>query len=100
MKKGNIKKVILIAMALAVLLVLTGCDDSPHEEKVDEAVSSIGTNLTRYKIDEKWEYIVDNNTGVVYLYFTYEVPYQGYGGITVMLNADGTPVTRDQLNLQ
>ena len=100
MKKGNIKKVILIAMALAVLLVLTGCDDSPHEEKVDEAVPSIGTNLTRYKIDEKWEYIVDNNTGVVYLYFTYEVPYQGYGGITVMLNADGTPVTCDQLNLQ
>ena len=38
-------------------------------------------------------YAVDQISGVVYLY-SYE------GGVTVMLNADGTPVTKEQLGLK
>lgn len=40
-------------------------------------------------------YTVDKNTGVVYL------SYDGYRrhAITVMLNADGTPITAEQLGL-
>lgn len=40
-----------------------------------------------------FRYIIDENTGVVYL----QVYGGGAVGVTVMLNADGAPVTREQI---
>lgn len=40
------------------------------------------------------EYAVDQSTGVVYLYSW------SRGGVTIMLNPDGTPVTKEQLGLK
>ena len=42
---------------------------------------------------EVYQYMIDEDTSVVYL-----LRNGVKGGITVMLNADGTPVTEDQLN--
>ena len=41
-------------------------------------------------------YIVDKNTGVVYL--EYDAVYRH--ALTVMLNADGTPITAEQLGIK
>lgn len=42
-----------------------------------------------------WNYYVDENTGVIYIVYN---PMNARYGITPALNADGTPMTRDQLN--
>lgn len=47
-------------------------------------------------LDEGYQYLVDSNTGVVYI--EYSSGYQR--AITVMLNADGTPITADQLGIE
>ena len=72
------KKLMLAALLAAVML--TGCSN-----KKDFASENGGTGGCRY--------VVDNHTGVVY------IEYNGgyHGGITVALNADGTPVTKEQL---
>lgn len=44
-----------------------------------------------------WRYYVDENTGVIYIVYN---PMNARYGITVAYNADGTPITRDQLNHQ
>ena len=49
------------------------------------------------KPDDPYVYIVDTNTGVVYLKF--QDIYFGTA-ITVMLNSDGTPVTAEQLGIE
>jgi len=41
-------------------------------------------------------YTIDKRTGVVYLSYS----EYNHHGITVMLNADGTPVTADQLGIE
>lgn len=43
-----------------------------------------------------WRYYVDDSTGVVYITYGNSYSY----GITPALNADGKPITRDQLNNQ
>lgn len=48
-----------------------------------------GTGLPYY-------YLVDKNTGVVYLARS----YRGNYGITVMLNRDGTPVVAEQVGIE
>jgi len=52
-------------------------------------------NLTVYENSDDYRYVVDNNTGVVYLEFCSAGAY----GITIMLNPDGKPIMCDQLGL-
>ena len=89
------RKVIAILPLFALLLA--GCDMGTAGTKVSSQTSDL--RITVYAADassSKYYYVVDNRTGVVYLEF------EGYcrGGITVMLNPDGTPVTKDQLELR
>ena len=76
--------------------MLTGCEEG-------QSISTIGYS-TEYNVPDvsclakdtglyNYFYVIDNNTGVVYLQFS------GYrrAGITVALNADGTPMTVDQI---
>jgi len=81
-------------LILALLIVsLTGCHGVKAKEGLEEGYSPIGyPNVTEYG-DSKYYYIVDNNTGVVYLCYMY-----GYMcGITVMLDENGDPITVDDL---
>lgn len=68
------KKLILAAMLASVML--TGCD---IKEK----------DFREYSTGDYFSYVADEHTGVVYIYTNH--------GITVALNADGSPVAKDQL---
>lgn len=85
------KKLILAAILTAVML--TGCDAGRTGTKVEGGVYP---KITQYGVDTEdyaYFYAVDERTGVVYL-----VGQSYYRlGITVALNADGTPVTKEQL---
>ena len=86
----------ILTAVLAVSLFVTGCgflDNSDTKEKSQKPEPNIyetGTGFPGYS------YIVDKNTGVVYLY------YSGAqrAGLTVMVNTDGTPITADQLGIE
>lgn len=90
------KKTIAIICLTAMLFMLTGCGEGQS--------TSIPGYSSEYKVPNisiltndagpyNYFYVIDNNTGVVYLQFI------GYGraGITVALNSDGTPITIDQI---
>ena len=85
------KKLIAVICFIA-LMVLSGCDQEETQydykyQRPNIAFVSRRGNFYNYY------YIVDENTGVVYLQFD----GNRRAGITVMLNIDGTPVTVDQI---
>lgn len=86
----NYKKIMLL---LFCAVMLTGCG---HEIR---SVEADGPSLIRVDksmiLSDQYCYLIDENTGVVYL------EYHGTekAAITVMLNADGTPVTAQQLEI-
>lgn len=90
------KKLVLVIFA-TTLLFASGCDDGVNSKLENSSI--IGSpNVTQYAEDGtvcRYFYVVDNNTNVVYLQFS----GNHRAGITVMLNADGTPITVDQLGL-
>lgn len=92
---GSMKKKLVLAIFATTLLFASGCDDGAKSKLENSSI--VGSpDITQYAKDERtydYFYVVDNNTNVVYLQFS------GYrrAGITVMLNADGTPITVDQL---
>ena len=80
-------------LMLTMACVLTSCSPSN--------VDTNGDLIPRPKIltsenNEYYTYIVDKNTGVVYL--EYDSFYRH--ALTVMLNADGTPVIAEQLGIK
>ena len=81
------KKKIIAAIVTATLL-LTGCSDMANVSVSEEQDN---TEDTIVQVENGWEYRIyaDKDTGVMYLY-TYMGRNYG-GGLTVMLNADGTP---------
>ena len=85
------RKIILSALTLFMFI----CSISSCGKGIENSSKIVTPNLTIYDSANTYYYIVDNATNVVYLSYS-----RGYkGGITAMLNADGTPVTADQLGL-
>ena len=90
------KRFVIILILCTVFL--SGC--------TSQAILNLDNNITpnivacgvvnTLKDGGQYFYIIDKNTGVVYLAF------QGDRrcGISVMLNADGTPVTAEQLGIK
>lgn len=92
-----IKRIKIICACVMLSLLLSGC--AKNANKSDEDISSgITPNIlsTSNLDDGKYFYIVDKNTGVVYLC------YDGFRkyGMSVMLNRDGTPITAEQLEIK
>ena len=82
----------LLAVSVAAVL-LCGCDEN--------AVSWSESNAIRMNTDQRFvsDYssdslgvVVDSHTGVTYLTWTRGTGNSKVGGITVLLNRDGTPV--------
>ena len=86
------KKKIIAAIVTATLL-LTGCSDMANvsvSEEQDNTEDTIGkVEDTMMQLGNRWGYRIyaDKDTGVMYLY----IGSGSGGGLTVMLNADGTP---------
>ena len=74
------KKKIIAAIVTATLLI-TGCSDTAN--------ASAGHDNTMVLVESSCDYFIfaDNDTGVMYLY----IKESTGGGLTVMLNEDGTP---------
>lgn len=87
------KKLLIV---ICMCLLLTGCKGqvqadygNTEDYKLPKVTSIISPNN-----DVGYNYLIDNNTGVVYL------EYQGTNGryaITVMFNADGTVMTEKDI---
>lgn len=79
-------KIIAILMASAIAFVtVTACGSSVVNNSDDVIVTT--TMFERHMIDKYYSILVNKKTGVCYLEFDSDYRY----GITVMLNADGTP---------
>lgn len=82
----KIARIKLLMLALLIVLVITGCateskagEHNPFDGRF--AIVGVGENTIRV--------IIDRTTGVCYLWCK-----SGYGaGMTVLLDADGTPLT-------
>lgn len=91
------KKILFVLLAMPLLL--TGCSEPEGIATSETYVQDTSPSLLRTG-DIAWHdgycYLVDKNTGVVYL--EYSVGY--HHAITLMVNADGTPITAEQLGIK
>lgn len=89
------KRLIIILSVLAIVL-LTGCKgqaQADYGNTEDYELPNV-TRILELNNDVGYNYLIDNNTGVVYL------EYEGVNGgraITVMFNADGTVMTEKDI---
>lgn len=84
-----------ILMIMLCLILLTGCTENIStalisDQNIQPNIMTLNSNSNRYY------YVVDRNTHVVYLMF-----YTGHqAGMTVMLKADGTPMLAEDLGIE
>lgn len=91
------KRIKIICACVMLSLLISGC--VKNTSKADKDISSgITPNIlsTSNLSDGDYFYVVDKNTGVVYLCYTSVYRY----GMSVMFNRDGTPVTAEQLEIK
>ena len=86
------KKILVIILCL---MLLTGCTENNStallsDQNIQPNIMTLNSNSNRYY------YIVDRNTHVVYLMF-----FSGHqAGMTVVLKADGTPMLAEDLRIE
>lgn len=88
------KRLIIILSVLAIVS-LTGCEEqvrADYGNTEDYKLPNV-TRIVSPWSDIGYNYLIDNNTGVVYL--EYEGAYKH--SITVMFNADGTVMTEKDI---
>lgn len=82
-------KKLLVVLSVLVIALLTGCKGqapADYGDTEDYELPNV-TSILESNMGVGYNYLIDNNTGVVYL------EYNGVNGghaITVMFNADGT----------
>lgn len=91
------KRIKIIFACVMLSLLLSGCAKNANKPDID-TTSGITPNIlsTSNLGNENYFYIVDKNTGVVYLGYSGIRKY----GLSVMLNRNGTPVTAEQLEIK
>ena len=78
-------------------LLFSGCNKNTSKAEKDISSGITPNILSTSNLDSgDYFYIVDKNTGVVYLCYVNVYRY----GISVMLNRDGTPITAEQLEIK
>jgi len=88
------RTIIALVALLAIIFLCAGC----AKNKVVSSNDTLGPNLTICDDRAEYTYVVDNRTGVVYMRWSQAIAYKG--GLTVMLNPDGSPVMADDLGLE
>lgn len=90
-----------ILTAILGVLLLTACCGFSSNHNSNSSIQVEKSQEVKPNIYETglssacYSYIVDKNTGVVYLYYD----GNNRAGLTVMVNTDGTPITADQLGI-
>ena len=103
MRGGRMGKVVAVALACALLCGCAGEEgvEREHYDTTDDGRFlceswddnwSVGT-------DNPWQFgtVVDTSTGVTYLVYTNGWGKTTTGGITVLLNSDGSPVISEDV---
>ena len=84
----------LLALAVTAMVLMAGCSGN-HIDNTANATLDFPRFSSHHPDDSiMFSYLIDERTGVVYLVY-YAGQYKI--GMTVMLNADGSPVTYDQI---
>lgn len=88
-------KKLLVALSLLTIISITGCRgqaQADYGDTEDYELLNVTRIISRYN-DLGYHYLIDNNTGVVYL--EYDGAYDRT--ITVMFNSDGTVMTEKDI---
>ena len=87
----------LLALAVTAMVLMAGCSSKYIDNTTNTANATLDfPRFSSHHPDDSimFSYLIDKRTGVVYLVY-YAGQYKI--GMTVMLNADGSPVTYDQI---
>lgn len=79
-------KIISVLLATLIVLSVNGCNPSVIVDA--ETTQEQAVMFEQHKLDDCYSIFVDKETGVCYLVVSKD---KWENGITVMLNADGTP---------
>ena len=85
------KKLIALLITATMTLSLVACASGNSVVENADTKSESKAMFERHTLDDRYSILVDKETGVCYLEYKRGAGYKGYYGITVMLNADGTP---------
>lgn len=89
------KNLFLILLILIMpVFILCGCGEIPKSEDYASEGNTRFVYVKEYTVDNdtRFKILVDKETKVMYLYYSSMGSSRGYAGLTVMLNADGTPM--------
>lgn len=90
------KKILFVLLSM---LLLTGCSEPEGVVMPETYAQDVSPSLFRtgdITMKSGYCYLVDKNTGVVYL----EFDNLNRHAVTLMVNADGTPITAEQLGIK
>lgn len=88
-------KKLLVALSVLTIIFLIGCKgqaQANYGNTEDYKLPNLTRIVSPYNV-ERYNYLIDNNTGVVYL--EYDTTYAHT--VTVMFNADGTVMTEKDI---
>ena len=83
------KQLALAAAMLCALLLLVGCGTMSRDESA--TLQEVGDRFEKVSTFAGTYIIIDNETGVQYLYVQHEYG----GGLTVLVDADGKPMLKE-----
>ena len=90
---------VCVAITLTACLALCGCDSgNAVERKGDSPRENVDGRFICDSGSYSFETVVDTHTGVTYLVWKSGVGNNSKGGITPLLNADGTPVMSEEVS--
>lgn len=78
----------LLLLLIMPIIFLCGCSDSAQTSEIGKEYIVGNVILVKVEKGEDFDLFVDKSTKVIYIYN--KTAYQG--GLTAMLNADGTPM--------
>ena len=92
--RKTVKMMCLVFVLLAASVILTACgsDDKLRQRETETVFPAVETGGRFTNPFYDFNIVVDRETGVNYLIYSEGMGNSSRGGITVLVNADGSPV--------